>query len=623
MKKLIVFVYLFIVFASCLTAQSYQPVFLLPAGEEVDGTPVFRKMLEKDADFYMAKNKFTKGFMAEATYMYGMIQNYLFNTGKLKQIEPVYLAFTENVGGFGKFGFILVDEQGNRIPKPDAGYIDLNNGVLNQNPAQVSSYTQIYPHELGHLMMRQLSGEGDGYASTMHYFCTTTDYVTAFAEGFAEHFENVAVDVEPDGRIKKTIEQNIRDINNQMPPKLYGYVRDNTWPLRQGYFLLTMPMWYQKLENIKRHSFVDSRLVIYNTRMADVSNTWKNILYRNSSVWPEPRKAAKTASQAAATEGIISAFFTRMSRNKSLKTIIYPNAMYAPFLPVDQQTDSLIYKSVFPLRNFYLKSFLVLNEYVRMDNPDKAPIAQFIDGYCIKFPDEKEKVLKIWAEASGRGFVEEPILPAIWLLNKDAKHYPWAMAPFGPTVSVFSVNLNTADSVDFMSFEGIAPEEAALLVSWRNKSGGYKKLDDINLVDGLSAESKKTLLSATFDKKYFEDHFQMPTFRGIIVNGLLNMLKISLMWFLLLGVVMFVVARIVKHDLRKIEFLYLFGKVIITALAGLAIFVLTGQRILYFGLFMLLVLLVKYLINRKKGMKLWFSLGTFLLASLAILYSLY
>jgi hypothetical protein len=472
-------------------------------------------------------------------------------------------------------------------------------------------------------MLKQLSGEGDGFASSVHYFCTVTDYTTAFSEGFSEHFENVAVDVEPDARIKKTIEQSIRDINKDMPKKLYGYTRDNTWPLRQGYYLLTMPMWFQKLENMKRHSFVDSRLIIYNTRMADISNTWKNILYRNSACWPEPRLQPRTASQAAATEGIISAFFTRLSRNKAIKTLYYPNEMYAPFMPAGLQTDSMIHKQVIPLRNFYLKVFLVLHEYVRIDNPEKAPIVQFIEGYCAKFPDEKESVLKIWAEASGRDFLQEPPLPEVWLLNKEAKHYPWPMAPFGPTISVYSVNLNTADSVDFMSFKGIKAEEAAAIIRWRNKSGGFKTLSDINLVEGLSAESKSILSAAAFDKTYFAENMQKPSFKGLIMAGLWQLLKTSLIWFLFLGPLLFMVAKFTKYDLKPINYAFLFAKIILSVLVGLAIVILTKKTVIIFGGFTLLVLAVKFFLNRKKGKKLWFSLGTFLAVALLVVYSLY
>lgn len=623
MKKIVLLALLTLSCFSVLVAQSYQPIFLLPAGESSDGSPIFREMTEKDEVFFRAKNKFARGFMAESTYLYGMIQNYLLNTGKIKEPEPVYLAFTDNVGGFGKFGFTLLNAQGQKVAKPDVGYIDLNKSVLDANPAKVSSYTQIYPHELGHLMLKHLSGEGDGFASSVHYFCTVTDYVTAFSEGFSEHFENVAVDVEPDGRIKKTIEQDIRDINMGMPKKLYGYTRDNTWPLRQGYYQLTMPMWFQRLENMKRHSFVDSRLVIYNTRMADISNTWQYILYRNSACWPEPRLQPRSSSQAAATEGVISSFFTRLARNKDFKKLFYPNEMYAPFIRAGFQTDSMIHKEVTPLRNFYLKMFLVLNEYVRMDNPSKAPIVQFIEGYCTKFPEEKEKVLKIWAEASGRDFMQEPPLPEIWILNKDAKHYPWPMAQFGPTSSVYSINLNTADSVDFMSFKGINPEEAAAIISWRNKQGGFKTLSDINAVEGISTQTKGTLTAAAFDKEYFSKHLYSPSFQGLFLAGLGQLLKTSLIWFAILALSLFTIAKFTKYHLKPISYIYLFGKIILMVFIGLAVVILTKKTILYFGLLVLLVMGIMFLINRKKGKKCWFSLGTFLAIALLVMYSLY
>jgi hypothetical protein len=96
--------------------------------------------------------------------------------------SPMYLLMSTEEGGFARFGFWLQDSAGKRRLVL-AGYVDLVVGDgLNDG---------IFSHELGHLILKTLTGGlQDGESRKMHQSMTVTDYPTAFDEGYAESFEH-------------------------------------------------------------------------------------------------------------------------------------------------------------------------------------------------------------------------------------------------------------------------------------------------------------------------------------------------------------------------------------------------------------------------------------------------
>ena len=82
--------------------------------------------------------------------MYAREQEYLRRkTGKSP--EPAYLVLSDRQGGFPQFGFYLGDEK-----KPDAGWVDLHRSSTRSG--RFGAMDQIFPHELFHVIVRQLAG---------------------------------------------------------------------------------------------------------------------------------------------------------------------------------------------------------------------------------------------------------------------------------------------------------------------------------------------------------------------------------------------------------------------------------------------------------------------------------
>jgi hypothetical protein len=105
--------------------------------------------------------------------LYFLAQIYLKNRNEIAEIEPAYIALTKNQGGFAKFGFQLLDG-GTHVDKSKAPYVDITADNATARPDKLMSLTQLYPHELGHILYRLLSAsesrEEESKNVDMHYF---------------------------------------------------------------------------------------------------------------------------------------------------------------------------------------------------------------------------------------------------------------------------------------------------------------------------------------------------------------------------------------------------------------------------------------------------------------------
>ena len=105
--------------------------------------------------------------------------------------EPAYLLLSDRQGGFPQFGFYL-----DGVKKADAGWVDLHR--RSTLAGRFGAMDQIFPHELLHVIVRQLAGEPrESGGNQMHAIGVRTDPVNAFSEGFAEHVQVMSVD-DPD-----------------------------------------------------------------------------------------------------------------------------------------------------------------------------------------------------------------------------------------------------------------------------------------------------------------------------------------------------------------------------------------------------------------------------------------
>ena len=64
-----------------------------------------------------------------------------------------------------------------------------------------------------------------------------------------------------------------------------------------------------------------------------------------------------------------------------------------------------------------------------------------------------------------------------------------AKAPAKPPVSTTVVNLNTATTTQIATLPGIGEKAAQLIVEYREKNGGFKKIEELMNVKGIGEKS--------------------------------------------------------------------------------------------------------------------------------------
>ena len=159
---------------------------LRDTGMRRDGLPVYAP--HPDGARFVAL--LSRGLPGRLLRLYAMEQRYL-QARKGVVPEPAYLLLSDREGGFPGFGFCLGE-----ACKPDAGYVDLHVGY--RATGYLGAMDQIFPHELAHVIVAQLAGPPTpGGSNQMHAIAVRTDRREAFSEGFAEHFQVMAID-DPD-----------------------------------------------------------------------------------------------------------------------------------------------------------------------------------------------------------------------------------------------------------------------------------------------------------------------------------------------------------------------------------------------------------------------------------------
>ena len=465
-----------------IPAERYR--ILVPSGKIKNKLPVLKPLPVSDKRYVKAKYLFENTFIAESVRLYAQLQQYLVNTGEKKEVEPAYLLLSGRQGGFPMLGFYL-EEKGTITDKKQTWYIDMMD--LDKNEASLSSMTQIFPHEMGHVFFSLLAPEVrknyQAYSSDMHYFSVTTNYLTAFNEGFAEHFENAARMYEPDKGIKEGIEKDTRLLSGRLPHRIRGLDRDFRCPLRLGFYRAGLLLWYQPFEDYKRYQWAMYSKVSCRNKTLSSGNSERNILYRNAGLGLDVHQQGNIA-QLSSTEGVINAFFTQLLLSE-LKGKYCSPAFYFPFFAGNDTSGFIPKHALTPLQNYYLKHFTVFHRQMNHPPGDTSFLQLFVISWERQFPDEKAIVEKVYKNVTGLNFMLQSC-PEIWLINASLSHSFLVMDQFGGnTVPFYSMNLNAADETDLMSFPGITREEAGNIIVFRDKRNGFRSINELNLVPKL------------------------------------------------------------------------------------------------------------------------------------------
>lgn len=574
-------------------------IVLKGTNETKDGLPVYEPMEENKAAFVKIANN---SFIKKSIEFYSEAQKY----SNLED-KNMYFAFKENSGCHGDIGFYL-KKDGQLYDKTKSPYIELYPGQLKRY-ASLESITQILPHEMGHVLQKIITSndkETNQNSVDMHYSNISTEYSTAFSEGFGEHFEVISRMYEENDEIKNGIYEDIERTRNITKPTIESGTRDFILPLRLDYYREVSPFWQQKYENLKRHELGLNGEGKYKNLSYEFMDTEKSILYRNMGLSQDKSKI-KTLEQSLSTEIVVSNFFINL---------------------ITTGTDDLNEK--------YDKVFNVFNKYLNKD--EKPQLIQFVSGYIKEYPEEKNRLLNIFKESTGKDFTEE-CAPEIWCISNN-EHINFIFDQFGGGKFPFYIfNINTCEKEDLLSLKGISKSDAEEIIAYRDENNGFKNTEEFDHIEGVSSKAIEILTNNTskeqiekvtnsIDERKFEK--SLP---NIFLANFKHLVSRTILWFIIFSVIyyLFVLKAAVKSKMRIFKIaIQKFFKLVFYVLVGfiavaVSSIIMAGNKTLNPIMIFITVILVcesiTLLIIRKDKIKVRDSLISTLMMMAIIIYS--
>jgi len=583
-------------------------IILQPTGIIVDGFPEMEMVADTTDLYKRVMSNINNSFIDEFLELFFIAQIYLKNNGKIDTIEPAYLALTGDQGGFVRFGFSLKEDTGHII-KENTPYVDIMVSVAAADPDRLMSFTQLYPHELGHVIFHLLSPKDtvdtNVHSVNVHYFPIITDYSTAFNEGFAIHCENIARIFENNEAIKTGIFSDIDRVARASEKFISGFERDFIYPFRLGFYKATMLIWYSQYENYRRYEQSVSGDIRYKNAVLQLSCVKDQLSYRNSGVRLNENEIRNIV-QMHSTEGAVSSFFTHLSTSE-LSNNYLDNSFYKDFLYDASKTTKSPEEIFTPLQNQFIKYFYVLHNYVVFNNSSKSQLIDFIEGYRESFPDEANTVKYIYRDVLGMEYSNQ-LPPPLWLLVKDYSHRMLLIDLFDVmTVPAYTFDLNAAEIEDLQTIDGITRNEAEKIINYRNQVGYFIDLNQLDKIPELSPEISNKVLSAAFDKEYFGDISQESALDKLNVGKLLlkplqYLLSRAFIYYVFIfGIVYF--SLMIRSKSTVKESVILFVKYFLLWMAfifvGLTTVLLFNQPYVYIIFFSIFIALLTILLYRK------------------------
>jgi hypothetical protein len=429
---------------------------LRETGGTRDGLPVYGPHAE--AGRYVAA--LCRGLSGRLLRLYALEQRYLqAQTGT--RPEPAYLLVSSHMGGFPRFGFYL-----GSLDKRSAGYVDLP--ATPRIGGRFGAMDQIFPHELGHVILVQLAGPPKrGGSNQMHAIGVRTDPYNAFNEGFAEHFQVMAVD-DPDAlpETRALLPDRFFERRTSMQFREYAQELQAGWPA-PGRRRIAFPLWFSGAEQALRYYAVRANGFSRQPQTADrlLHADPYNAYLLDNMLPGRPSDPPKNAPQLASTEGVVAALFVAWLTDPQIQNIRRDAAFYRPF--------GVNAESVTPLENAYLKLFHALLASRPSD------VQEAIAGYEASFPDEAPVLDRVVRAISlGQGFRSGP---AVWLANDDFRIGTSVFDQFRTQPRVHTFDLNAASLVDLVAVPGVTRQLAEAI----RRGAPYGSVEDLGRVHGM------------------------------------------------------------------------------------------------------------------------------------------
>lgn len=577
-------------------------LLLRATGNRIDSLPEMVLVPDTAAVYQITRKAIANSFMGEAIRLYHIAQRYLINQGKLVTPEPAYLAITTNKGGFAKTGFVLRKE-GRNVPKPNAHFVDLTEGNLLARMDRLQSISQLYPHELMHVMFKMLSSQkgrkNHSFNVNMHYFSVITDYNTAFNEGFAEYMENISRLHESNNTLRDGISRQVKNSETFLKVHGQGFKRDIQWPLRLDYYKASMLVWYGQFEDYKRYVFARSDEETFVRPATGIKNLRDAIMLRNAGI-ENARLKKKNQVQCMASEGFVSTFLTHLAESE-LPGIYREPEFYKQFLE-DTTVTPQPQKIFTPVENLFAKYFYVLHRHVSYEKSDRAQLLDFIEGYIHEFPDEAVTVLAVYKNLTGTEFSNQMPAP-LWFLVKDYNHPVLVLDAFGAmTVPVYTFDINMAEAEDLMTIPGVSSTIAATILDHRNANGLFQSYEEVFALPGLTEEVRAILRNHIIDKKYLDSLDEEDlSVTALIVTPVKHLLTKSLGYFLIImAFILSLHPRGASWGNKVVTVLKYFFLFLLFVVAGLASVIINGNTIGIFSAIALIYLIITFIILHKK-----------------------
>ena len=446
-------------------------VVLEPTGTTRDGLPVLTR--HRAGERVVAV--LSRGFSGRLLRLYALEQAFLSRaTGRVP--EPAYLLLSDRQGGFPQFGFYL-----DGVKKADAGWVDLHRSSTLSG--RFGAMDQIFPHELVHVMVRQLAGEPrESGGNQMHAIGVRTDPVNAFSEGFAEHVQVMSVDdsdaVPETAALRGDVEQRVRA---DAEFAAYGRELAARLPLArpsQIRFLL----WFSQSEQVLRYHAVKANRFAYAVaipdRLLDRPDKYDAYLYQ-SVVPGAPTGPPKPAAVMLSNEGAVAHLFWRFVSDPALQRRILDERTCAAF--------GVTTADLSPLENIYLKLFVAFFE----GRPSTA--ADLLRAYVRRFPEDATDADRVVREAMlGQDL---PAAPEIWLANAALMTGTSLFDQFRALPRRHTFDVNAASEFDWIAVPGVTRELAGQLVA----HAPYSRIDDVLAVSGLGPDVKNRIVAMAKD----------------------------------------------------------------------------------------------------------------------------
>jgi hypothetical protein len=408
---------------------------------------------------------------------------------------PAYLLMSQEEGGFSRQGLWLQGVSGQRRLVP-ASYVDL---VVTERSVESGNFEEIFSHELGHQILRELVGAlPPGWSRNMHQSMAVTDYPTAFDEGYAEHFQPLVGDATTNPRLRAASEgTTATDLDR---------------------------LWISRLDQQLRTDGVKANVFIH--RKALPAAALDSTADRYSLYLDDETSTAflddqlKSGQEMLASEGVIATLFYRIVHSRTLREHRRDAAFYRQFL-----ADSA---SISPYENVNLKLFLAMRRAVKAIASGAPPMIALVESYATTFPDEAHAIDAVFLETTRGATVSQPLAhafeqaaaagrrgdiatfrpasraafalldstndrvthgeiavganlgPELWLLNEDFK-IGSAIWDADRTLPL-TINLNTATEAELMTIGGVDLNTARRIIELRRARGFFHGVDDLAAV---------------------------------------------------------------------------------------------------------------------------------------------